>query len=119
MQDAAVLYKTKSLNPLKMLKKEQAYILKNTGNTTLFNINDTNQNLPPYATLKMYLGKNVATISYDEFNGENKTMTPPISDEKVGTYANQYTKLILIFVVGLLLYMIFYFLLIRQVGRKK
>jgi len=81
-----VLHKKTTLNPLKVLKRQQKYKIQSLGGITLYNINNTSMALLPFESEIIYLPKGAKpTITFNDLLGNTIIQEIPVKNRSIKT----------------------------------
>ncbi|MBI4091382.1 transglutaminase domain-containing protein [candidate division WWE3 bacterium] len=103
-------YSGTSFNPLNLLRGIKTVTILNNGPTTIYKINDSGKNLPPFSYLKIpsEVKNSSVNIYFLDFHGKRNQLKVKVEKGKLKTTSNFSLALLKIPALGLLLYMIFY-----------
>lgn len=107
-EESLFLYAAPDLNPINLLRGQKTFYIKNEGNISAFDIQNTGKKLVPGQTLKATIPRNSTTVEYETFTGE--TIEKDLVIKEGNPQKADFSKANLYFLVGavLLLCMIFY-----------
>lgn len=114
------LFKTLELNPLNYFKHKSTYLVENTGETTLFNLNNEGITLVPSMRTRLTLDISNTKILYEQFNGV--VTSYEVAPTQIQSYDLKHDSVFtyfLILLVALVLCTMFYFVANRLWGLKK